>query len=865
MIGTWTLRMAWRESRGSRRRLLVFLSSMVVGVALLVALSSTSDSLQYSVDEQARALLGADMRFSLSRPFSDVTKAAIDTIGIEQAERISILSVAYFPAQGQARLSGIHAAEGKYPFYGSLKTDPVEAASQFRNGSGALVDQGLMRMLGVAVGDTVQVGRHKYAITGSLVGAPGESEISMIVMPSIYVPLESLDSLLLGVGAMANYEVYVKLAPGEDSEEIRDSLERAMTETNKLIIELPHGDAEEARASVSNSSSEFKVNIDTAAEQRENWEEALDFFSKFLGLAGFGALILGGLGVGGAIKAHVRRCFNNIAVLQCLGAGSGGVFAVYFVQAFMLGCIAGVLGCFGGALSQMLIPYALSSFLPFEIAFRISWSSMAMGFGVGLTVTLIFAILPLLDVRGVSPLRALRSSIEPLTPARIRLLAYLAIVGGLIVTAALQSGSWVASAYYALAITVALGALLLVAKLLMLLARRITNRIPFYPLRQGLANLHRPGNQTVLVMIALGLGTFIVMVLLISESIITGQIDRVGGEGRPDMIFFDIQEDQLAGVTELIEEHSWSIVDSSPIVNMRLHTVGDQTVEEIVQDSSREITWSLVREYRSTYRAQLTDAEELVSGTFTGVHNPDSAYVQISIEEDFARNELLAEIGDTLIFDVQGMQVPTTVASFREVDWEQMRSNFYVVFPTNVLEEAPQTHIISSRRGEGTTSDSLQGAIAASYPSVTALSLETIVRIIREVLDRIGFAIQFMAYFCFAAGILVLIGALLIGRLQRIEEYGLLKTLGGSRRQLLIIALTEYFVLGLLSSATGLILSLAAGWVLSVTVFDIPLRISGQSILLVTTVVIALTVTVGFLSSRSIYEQSTLSVLRAEG
>ena len=244
------------------------------------------------------------------------------------------------------------------------------------------------------------------------------------------------------------------------------------------------------------------------------------------------------------------------------------------------------------------------------------------------------------------------------------------------------------------------GALLLVAKSLMLLAKRITSRIPFYPLRQGLANLHRPGNQTVLVMIALGLGTFIVMVLLISESIITGQINRVGGEGRPDMIFFDIQEDQLAGVTELIEEQRWSIVDSSPIVNMRLHTVGNRTVEEIVQDSSREITWPLLREYRSTYRAQLTDAEELVSGTFTGVHNPDSALVQISIEEDFARNELLAEIGDTLIFDVQGMQVPTRVASFREVDWEQMRSNFFVVFPTNVLEEAPQTHIISVAGGK---------------------------------------------------------------------------------------------------------------------------------------------------------------------
>ena len=838
MSHLWPLLMAWRESRGSRRRLLIFLFSMVVGVALLVALSSTSESLQYSVDQRARQLLGADIRFSNNRPFDETTQAAIDTLGIAKAKRITTLSVAYFPKQNQSRLVGLYAVEDQYPLYGSLESAPLEAADQFKEQSGALVDQGLMRTFGVQPGDSVQVGRQTYKISGALIRAPSDTEVSMFVMPSVYVPMNTLDTLLLGFGAMANYEVYIQLASDEDPEEIRESL---------------YADSDG-----------FNANIDTVAEQKQQWEEALRFFNQFLGLAGFGALILGGFGVGGAIRAHVQRCLDNIAVLQCLGAGHSKVFSVYLIQALVLGCIAGVLGCIGGVLSQLMMPYAISAFLPFEIVFRVSWMSMVMGFGVGLLVTLIFSILPLLDVRTVSPLRALRSNIEPLTPTRIRFLAYIVMIGGLALIAAAQTESWTVSVYYTIAIITAFGSLVLMAKLLMVIGRQVTRRIPSYPIRQGCANLYRPGNQTILVMLALGLGTFIVMVLLISESTIVNQMNQVGAEGRPDMIFFDIQPDQLDGVTELIEQQNWPVIDRSPIVNMRLHAIGHQTVEEIVKDSTREFSWPLTREYRSTYRSELSDAESLASGMFIGVHHPDSAFVPISIENDFARGELGVSMGDTLIFNVQGRLISTKITSFRTVEWEQMRSNFYIVFPSNVLENAPQTHILTSRRESDVSPDSLQSIVVAQFPNVTVLSLDSIIQIIQEIFDRIRFAIQFMANFCFIAGIFVLIGSLLIGRLSRIEESGLLKTLGASRSQLLTISLSEYSVLGFLSSATGFILSLSAGWILSLTVFEIPMALNWLSIFSVMASVIGVTVLIGFLSNRRLYDRSVRSVISAE-
>jgi len=839
MNNLWPLRMAWRESRGSRRKLLIFLFSMVVGVALLVALSSTSESLLYSIDGQARELLGADMRFSNNQPFDIPTQTAIDSIGIAKTKRIATVSVAYFPKQNQSRLVGVFAVENQYPLYGSLKSDPPESAIKFKEQSGALVDQGLMKTFGAQQGDSVQVGNHIYAITGALTQAPSATEVSMYMMPSVYVPIETLDTLLLGFGAMASYETYVQLASDEDSEVIRESL-----------YEQSDG---------------FNANIDTVNEQKQQWEEVLRFFNQFLGLAGFGALVLGGFGVGGAIRAHVRRCLDNIAVMQCLGAGDKKIFSIYFIQACALGCIAGVLGCIGGVLSQLLMPYAISAFLPFEILFRISWSSMTIGFGVGLLVTLIFAILPLLDVRSVSPLRALRSNVEPLTGARVRFIAYIVIIGGLLFIGAVQSGSWRASMYYSLAIAVAFGILVLMAKLLMLMVRKGANRIPNYPVRQGFANLYRSGNQTILVMLALGLGTFIIMVLLISESTIVEQMDQIGSNERPDMLFFDIQDHQVDGVTELIMEQGWPIIDSSPIVNMRLHAIGETTVEDLAKNSERDISWPLTREYRSTYRSELTTAESLVGGSFIGTYHPDSNFVPISVDIDFAQYELGIDLEDTLIFNVQGRLIPTKIASFRRVEWEQMRSNFFVVFPSNILENAPQTHIITSRKSGDVSSDSLQTILVAKYPNVMVLSLDSIIQILTEVFDRIRFAIQFMAYFCCIAGILVLIGALLIGRLQRIQESGLLKTLGASRRQLLMISLIEYSVLGFLACSTGLILSIGAGWILSISVFESPLALSGLSVVSVTGSVIAITVLIGFLSNRNIYDQSVVAVINSEG
>lgn len=836
LLDSWIWKMAWRESRGSRRRLVLFLTSMAVGVAFLTALTSTGDSLERQVDKEARELLGADLRISSNQPFTQDEQQEIRVVGGDQTSRVSFLSMALFPEQERTRMVMVRAIEHGYPLYGAVESDPPGAAGTYLDEPGALVDHGLMTGLELSVGDTIQIGRNRLQIAGAIQRAPRETPIGMIVMPPVYIPASSLDTTLLSRGAMAEHDVYIKLEGGsfQDTAVIKDSLEARLD-----------------------------LNVDTAEEEQEAWREVLQFFHRFLGLSGFAALVLGGLGVGGAIRAHIERCLTNVAVLRCLGSGPHRTLGVYFAQALILGCLAGLLGCLAGMLIQLGLPMVLESIFPFSVPFIVSWSGIAIGFGIGLAVTLLFALMPLRDVQRVSPLRALRFVVEPLPRTRFRYVVFVIITVGLAAVAYIQSGSWQTSVAYTAALIIVFGVLALLAKGLVVAARKLAAWVRLYPLRQGLANLHRPGNQTVLMMLALGLGTFIVAVLLIGEHMVVQSISALMGDDRPDMVLFDIQADQIDGVQQILEAENLPLIESTPMVNMRIHARGDSTVAVMQEDSTRSGLWAYTREYRNTYRSEITDAEEIIEGEFTGLYD-GSDLVPISIEEDFARNALKVSLGDTLVFNVQGVLIPTTVGSFRRVDWQQVRANFYVVFPMGVLEGAPQTYIIATRDGATDRYEQIQAAVVAAFPNVTVLSLDLLLEVFDAVVGRIRFVISFMAYFCLVAGLIVLIAAVMISRSGRIREQALLKTLGASRRQIGAITVFEYVILGLISSATGLVLALGAGWLLAKYVFELDYVIAMGPLIVIAIVVVAFTLVVGQLSTWRQYGRPTLAVLRTD-
>src|SRR4030095_3607971 len=249
--------------------------------------------------------------------------------------------------------------------------------------------------------------------------------------------------------------------------------------------------------------------------------------------------------------------------------------------------------------------------------------------------------------------------------------------------------------------------------------------------------------------------------------------------------------------------------------NMRLEQVNNIRVETLEKDSTIEMhQWIFNREYRVTFRDSLSASEKIAKGKCTGAVDISSGVIFISLEERFARNNSI-NIGDTMIFNVQGSIISTIVGSFRSVDWNRIQTNFLVVFPTGVLEEAPQFHVLLTRIPDKETSARFQQLLVKQFPNVSIIDLSLVLSILDKLLGKVGFVIRFMAGFSIFTGLIVLIASVLISKYQRIQESVLLRTLGASRKQIFYITALEYFFLGALAAATGIVLSLGVSWMLA--------------------------------------------------
>ena len=388
-----------------------------------------------------------------------------------------------------------------------------------------------------------------------------------------------------------------------------------------------------------------------------------------------------------------------------------------------------------------------------------------------------------------------------------------------------------------------------------------------YPWRQGLANLYRPQNQTAVLMLALGLGTFLIMTLFLAQRTLLEEVQIAGdGEQQPNIILFDIQPEQMDGVADIVADEGLPVLERVPIITMDLEAVQGQTIDEIRAASDQNLSWAHTREYRTTYRSELSDSERIVEGEFVGSIDYDpwaeGRPVPVSIEADI-KEDLGVALGDTLTFDVQGVSIETTVSSVREVDWRRVQTNFFLVFPEGVLEEAPQMNVLLSR-GSEEASAAVQSAVVQEYPNVSAVDLSLVLSTVDRLFSNVAFVVQVMALFSIIVGLLVLIGAVAISRYQRIEESVLLKTLGAARGTVMKIMTIEYLFLGLFAALTGLVLAVAANWGLSYFVFDGPFVWAPGALIAALVIVSVLTVVTGWLNSRDIYDRPPLAVLREE-
>lgn len=836
----WVWKMAWRDARHNFSRLFLFVASLITGIAAVVSLDSLNNSLQNDIDRNAKELLGADMVINGNRKFEPELEVLFDSLKHPQANEADMASMVLFKQSGQSRLIRLVALEGDFPFYGAIETLPADAYSLMREQGYALLDETLASQYEVSSGDTIKVGNSLFEVAGVVTKIPGGGGILSTFTPSVYIAMAQLDSTgLVQFGSRVNYRKYLKT----ESDAATEALEKTI---RPEVRKRGHG-------------------YDTVQERKEELGEAFQSVYRFFSLLAFLALILGCIGVASSVHIYAREKRDEVAVLRCVGSSGWQAFNIYFIQIFLLGIVGSVTGAALGLGIQQLIPMVFKDMLPVEVSFSVSWVSFVMGIVIGTVVSVLFSMLPLMAVRFVPPLTVLRADFEP---ARIFSKARIAVVVLIILFpmffAAFQTRSvWIGLAFFG-GLAVALGLLTLVAVLLLFLVRKYFPANSSFIWRHALSNLFRPNNQTRMLMVAIGLGAFIITTLNVVEKSLLSQVEFSGQENQSNTILFDIQPSQKDGVVKLMEENNLPVNQVVPIVTCRLSELKGKSVEEVQKDTTDRVpNWALTREYRVTYRDSLHLSEELISGELQKkTSGPDSVWVTIS---EGLHEELDVKEGDSLVFDVQGIPVKVRISGIRKVEWPKDPPNFIFVFPTGVLEQAPQVYVTATRVDDQQIANKFQRELIMSFPNVSLIDLRLILSTVNDLFNKLGSVIRFLALFSIITGLVVLSGAVINSKFVRMKENVLLRTIGARTRQITRITLIEYAYLGIFSALTGMILSIGGGYLLTTFFFKIQFAFDALELVIITIGVVLLTMFIGWWNSREVIATPPLQVLRKEG
>jgi putative ABC transport system permease protein len=644
-------------------------------------------------------------------------------------------------------------------------------------------------------------------------------------------------------------------------------LQRGSVVRYRVFFKLPPQiDADELVRNISARLQSLRLEADTVSRRTAGIAASMENLSRYLRLAVFIAVLLSGVGIASGVHVYVKGKSATVAVLRCVGAKPRETVMVYLAQTFMLALAGAVAGALAGSGVQALLPLVLKDFLPVDTVMRVAPAGIGAGMAVGLGTTMLFSLIPLLPLRNISPLLALRASYETAPRRRDPLawLLYAVIVVAVTAFAVSTTASWTFGLWFAAGVGLAFGLLVAIAKSIAALLKRLFPSFLPFPWRQGLANLHRPNNQTTAIMLAVGLATFLLVTLYSVRHQLVQQVAEKGGNGEANLVLFDVQRDQRQELAKLLSSMDVALREQVPVVTMRLSAVKGKPVEELRADNAARIPgWALRREYRSTYRGALAGTEKLIKGTWHRQVDGDAQPIPISLEQGIAET-LRVDIGDSLEFEIQGVPLKTQVANLREVDWQRVRPNFFVVFPEGVLEAAPQFYVMAARAETAQAAASLQRSIVDRFGNVSVIDLTLILNTVNAILGRVSFAVRFVAAFTILTGFAVLAGAILSSRAQRIKESILLRTLGAPRAQILTGVIAEYVFAGAVAALAGTILALAASWGLSLYFFKTLAQVSGAALTAIPLAVTMVTVGAGALGCWGLFRRSALDALRAE-
>lgn len=837
------LRLAWRQARGARRHFVVFFACVVLGVAALVSVGSFGATLSLTLAREAKALLGGDVELRSARPLGDDVDrelAMLAARGATVAGVRELVGMARRADDGRSLLVELKAPAPAYPLYGPLVTTPAAPLSALLSDDGAVVQREALERLGLRIGDRFALGALTLTVRAVIEAEPDRSASLVRLGPRVFVAPATLErSGLLQFGSRVRYRTLVKLPPALAARELREDLARRISDPG--------------------------VRVSSFDEAQPGLRRFFAQLTTYLGLVGLASLLVGGIGVASSVGAFVRRQQPTIAILKALGASSRTILTVFLVQTQVIGVAGSVVGAALGVVLQPVLIAALAGFVPFGLEPRVDSLTLLRGVVMGTLTTLLCALWPLLDVREVRAALVLRREIEDAAPGVRRRPwgAAVPLVAGLAALSLWQAGSLKIGGIFLAASIGAVAALWLVARGLVLLARRLPGA-PSPAWRHGLGGLRRPGGHPARVVVALGAGVMLLVAVALLERSLDAQIDHEQRREAPSFFFIDIQPDQRDAFARLVREATGGIAPAlTPVVRSRLAAIdGEPVTRAMVQargGEARETAFYYTREYVLTSAAEPPIGNVITRGRWwDAMPGPP----RVSVEDAMAR-QLGLDVGSRLTFDVQGVPIEAEVTSLRKVDWQSLTTNFFVVFSPGALDGAPTT-FVGTARTPAAAEAALQTAVVSAFPNVTAIPVRDVLERVGVVLGDIAVAIRVIALFTVGTGLVVMAGALAATRYQRLYESVVLRTLGATRGAVARAFAVEYGCLGAAAGVGGTALAMVLAWVVLRFVLETPWHFEPLAMLAGIALTVALSVAIGFLATFRLLGAKPLPVLRRE-
>ncbi len=851
---TWSRAAAisWRDLRSSPGKFAFVVLSVAIGVAALVGVRGFSESFRRTLSTEARSLMAADLTARIFRqPTDDENRklAELEKQGIQETWVTETVSMASVPPDPVPLLVSLKAVDpGLYPFYGKPVLEPDIPLEEALAGDSAVVADEFLIRLNAHVGGTLRLGGRSFRIAAVLRVEPDRISSGGGLGPRVMISRAALDRTgLIAPGSRARQQLLVRMpdpAPrGMDTKSLRKDLEGA----------LPDAQVTDYR------------------EGNPALTDGLDHATAILSLICLVAMVLGAIGVAMAMHAHLEQRMDVLAILKAVGAGSADLLRIFLLQTLGLGLAGGLLGVAAGAAVMAALPVVFGRLLPVHTVLAFSWRSVLAGLGTGLLTTLLFCLPPLLDVRAIRPVLVLRRLVEqgPGSGFRAFLQRWwarrLQLGIAVLVVFALGGIAWaltdspMVGAVFGISLAVVLVVLLALSALALVVLRFLLNRTRLHlpsSLRQGLANLYRPGNQSAAVLAALGTGVMLILAVYLMQSALLRDIRETASPRLPNLFLVDVTSDEAAGVRDFFAHQPGvtQALDLMPGVTGRFVTLNGKTLDQLKGQhfprrmlENAELTWA--------------DAPPAGDKVTQGAWWKDANAAELAVGEGTAQRLHLG-IGSAIELEAGGVRHNLKVAVIYRADGEHLGARNAFVLPSGQLKSAPAVwygavHVDPRKVG------TLERALFQTYPTVTVINIADVLDRIESVVNQITFVVRFLAAFSILAGLTILASSIASTRFRRMKEAVVLKTLGATRLRIVRVFSVEFSVLGLLAGIVGVIFANLLTRVL-LHRLEVAFRIEWGATFVALIGTALLATATGWLASHRILGLRPLEVLREE-